>query len=143
MDPETSGTVSSKNTVVEKKPTGKFKKLEKLDLRCYRETKAPSWLVPDKLENLQKLYIRGGELRVLGPVQENDKWNNVELLSLKFLSDLKMDWKEIRSSFPKLRYLEKFKCPQITFCPCDENGVWLSPPQNEGLQSDRKLNKGM
>ena len=46
---------------------------------------------------------------------------------LKFLSNLKMDWSEIRASFPDLFYLEKFNCPKLTLFPCDENGLWLKP----------------
>ncbi|ONH95577.1 hypothetical protein PRUPE_7G078600 [Prunus persica] len=100
--------------------------LEKLDLQCYPQKTAPSWLRPGNLKSLKKLYIRGGELRNLGEVQENDKWA-VETLRLKFLSELEMDWKEIPVSFPDLIYLEKFRCPRLTFFPCDESGVWLKP----------------
>ncbi|KAL0012612.1 hypothetical protein SO802_007720 [Lithocarpus litseifolius] len=71
-----------------------FKELEKLDLQCYPQMTAPSWLIPDKLAKLKKLYIRGGELQNLGQFKKNDKWK-VEILRLKFLSNLKMDWSEI------------------------------------------------
>ena len=101
-----------------------FKELEKLDLQCYPQMTAPSWLIPGKLDKLKKLYIRGGELQNL--IQEKDKWK-VEILRLKFLSNIKMDWRELRASFPHLYYLEKFKCPKITLFPCDENGLWLKP----------------
>ncbi|PQM41628.1 disease resistance RPP13-like protein 4 [Prunus yedoensis var. nudiflora] len=100
--------------------------LEKLDLQCYPQKTAPGWLRPEKLKGLKKLYIRGGQLRNLGKVQENDKWA-VETLRLKFLSELEMDWKEIPVSFPDLIYLEKFRCPRLTFFPTDESGVWLKP----------------
>ena len=103
-----------------------FKELEKLDLQCYPKMTAPSWLIPDKLAKLKKLYIRGGELQNLGQFKKNDKWK-VEILRLKFLSNLKMDWNEIRASFPDLFYLEKFNCPKLTLFPCDENGLWLKP----------------
>ena len=99
-----------------------FKELEKLDLQCYPQMTAPSWLIPGKLDKLKKLYIRGGELQKLG--QENDKWK-VEILRVKFLSNLKMDWRELRASFPDLIYLEKVNCPKLTLFPCDENGLWL------------------
>nr|XP_023884721.1 disease resistance RPP13-like protein 4 [Quercus suber]POE70289.1 disease resistance rpp13-like protein 4 [Quercus suber] len=101
-----------------------FKELEKLDLQCYPKMTAPSWLIPGKLDKLKKLYIRGGELQNL--IQENDKWK-VEILRLKFLSNIKMDWRELRALFPHLYYLEKFKCPKITLFPCDENGLWVKP----------------
>lgn len=100
--------------------------LEKLDLQCYPQKTAPSWLRPGNLKSLKKLYIRGGQLRNLGEVRENDWWA-VETLRLKFLSELEMDWKEIPVSFPHLIYLEKFRCPRLTFFPCDESGVWLKP----------------
>lgn len=103
-----------------------FKQLEKLDLQCYPQMTAPSWLAPGKLQRLKKLYIRGGQLQSLGQVQEDDKWK-VEILRLKFLRELKIDWNELRVSFPKLTYLEKFRCPKATFFPCNETGVWLKP----------------
>ncbi|XP_021829257.1 uncharacterized protein LOC110769566 [Prunus avium] len=101
--------------------------LEKLDLQCYPQKTAPSWLRPGKLKSLKKLYIRGGKLRNLVKVQENDNKWAVETLRLKFLSELEMDWKEIPVSFPDLIYLEKFRCPRLTFFPTDESGVWLKP----------------
>lgn len=99
--------------------------LVKLDLQCYPGTKAPIWLSPGSLENLQKLYIRGGHLSVLGPTHDgNDKWN-VKIPRLKFLKELRMDWRVLHDAFPHLIYLEKFKCPKMTFFPCDGTGVWL------------------
>jgi Leucine-rich repeat (LRR) protein len=94
-------------------------KLQKLDLKCYPCEGPPSWLQPRNLPNLKKLYIRGGTLQNLSP----DEWKNVEVLRLKFLSNLKMDYKKLRSSFPSLIYLENFKCPKLTYFPCNENGV--------------------
>ncbi|KAH7856568.1 hypothetical protein Vadar_002965 [Vaccinium darrowii] len=83
-------------------------KLEKLDLECFPKTYAPDWLKADKLENLKRLYIRGGTLRDLGqfPFPENCKWK-VEILRLKFLNGLEMDWRGLMELFPKLDYLEK------------------------------------
>ncbi|XP_059436869.1 disease resistance RPP13-like protein 4 [Corylus avellana] len=75
-----------------------FQKLKKLDLKCYPSMQSPSWLLPAKLPMLEKLYIRGGNLQNLSPGQKNDKWK-VKILRLKFLSNLKMDWKELQSSF--------------------------------------------
>ncbi|KDP20864.1 hypothetical protein JCGZ_21335 [Jatropha curcas] len=109
--------------------------LEKLDLQCYPGTKAPSWLRPGKLEHLKKLYVRGGNLSDMGQARGgNDKWN-VRILHVKFLSELKMDWRELCDAFPNLIYLEKVKCPKLTFFPCDESGVWL----NRKLLFDKKL----
>ncbi|KAF3451590.1 hypothetical protein FNV43_RR07685 [Rhamnella rubrinervis] len=102
-----------------------LKELKKLDLQCYPRKEAPSWLMPDKLRSLKKLYIRGGELQNLTQ-NLRDQWT-VETLRLKFLSELRMDWKELRKSFPSLIYLEKVKCPKLTFFPCDEGGIWVKP----------------
>ncbi|XP_059437965.1 disease resistance RPP13-like protein 4 [Corylus avellana] len=103
-----------------------FEKLKKLDLKCYPSMQASSWLLPAKLPMLKKLYIRGGNLQNLSPGQKNDKWK-VNILRLKFLSNLRMDWKELQLSFPELTYLEKYKCPKLTFFPSNENGIVLKP----------------
>ncbi|KAI6702308.1 hypothetical protein NL676_011444 [Syzygium grande] len=50
-----------------------FENLEKLDLLCYPSTTPPTWLMPEKLENLKTLYVRGGYLHHLGQVQEDTK----------------------------------------------------------------------
>ena len=60
---------------------------------------------------------------------------------LKFLSNLKMDWSEIRASFPDLFYLEKFNCPKLTLFPCDENGLWLKPLNDQWNKSSCKTLK--
>lgn len=117
-------------TILNQEP---FKELKKLDLQCYPGKEAPSWLIPGKLVSLKKLYIRGGELQNLPQTDlpqtdlpQTHQWT-VETLRLKFLSELRMDWKELRKSFPKLIYLEKVKCPKLTFFPCDEGGIWVKP----------------
>ena len=96
--------------------------LEKLDLQCFPKSTA-TWLTPD-LPNLEKLYIRGGNLATLDLYKS--EWSKVKTLRLKYLSELKMNWRELRRSFPKLEYLEKVKCPGITLCPCDQHGVWMT-----------------
>ena len=101
-----------------------IKKLEKLDLQCFPNSTA-SWLTPDSLPDLKKLYIRGGNLATLDRISN---WSNVEALRLKYLRELKMNWREMNDSFPKLKYLEKVKCPGITLCPCDQHGVWMKNP---------------
>ncbi|KAF5725448.1 putative Leucine-rich repeat family protein [Tripterygium wilfordii] len=102
------------------------KTLEKLDLRCYPLKPKPSWLMPEHLNKLNKLCIRGGSLASIGEVQESeqDKWK-VKILHLKYLEEMKMTWTQLQELFPHLEYLEKFKCPKITLCPCDGQGVWL------------------
>ena len=97
--------------------------LEKLDLQCFPKSTA-TWLTPDSLQNLYKLYIRGGNLATL----DRSKWLKVQALRLKYLRELKMNWRELNYSFPALEYLEKVKCPGITLCPCDEHGVWMKNP---------------
>ena len=94
-------------------------KLEKLDLHCFPGKDMP-WLKPDCLRKLKKLYIRGGKLTTLG----KEKWT-VKTLRLKYLTEMKTNWIELVQLFPDLLYLEKVKCPLISLCPCDENGVWL------------------
>ncbi|KAM3288648.1 hypothetical protein P3S67_022078 [Capsicum chacoense] len=47
-------------------PSGIPLKLEKLDLKCYPKRSASTWLKPENLKELDRLYIRGGELRDLG-----------------------------------------------------------------------------
>ncbi|XP_059437964.1 disease resistance RPP13-like protein 4 [Corylus avellana] len=116
-----------------------FKKLKKLDLKCYPSMESPSWLLPAKLRMLEKLYIRGGNLQNLSQGQKNNEWK-VNILRLRFLSNLKMDWKELQSSFPDLIYLEKYKCPKLTFFPCNENGIGLKPRTEAGKEAAKRYN---
>ncbi|XWS38829.1 hypothetical protein CRYUN_Cryun19dG0164000 [Craigia yunnanensis] len=109
------------NKLEESGETAGINNLVKLDLQCFPRSTPPDWLVPQKMIGLKNLCIRGGKLGHL--IQKDEKWK-VETLRLKFLMDFKMNWKEIRERFPELEYLEKVRCPRITFCPCDANGVW-------------------
>ncbi|CAL5378532.1 unnamed protein product [Camellia sinensis] len=86
-------------------------KLVKLDLRCLPQEKAPEWLKPSNMEELKRLYIRGGALVRLDP-EENKKWK-VEILRLKYLKNLKLEGKILQKDFPDLVYFEKIKCRQI------------------------------
>uniref|UniRef100_A0A7N2R0N2 Disease resistance R13L4/SHOC-2-like LRR domain-containing protein n=2 Tax=Quercus lobata TaxID=97700 RepID=A0A7N2R0N2_QUELO len=99
----------------------KLDELEKLDLQCFPYS-TPTWLKPGDLPMLEKLYIRGGNFTTL----EKGTWN-VKALRLKYLSGMKTNWRELKELFPGLDYLERVKCPGITLCPCDENGVWQNP----------------
>jgi hypothetical protein len=145
--PRTPATTSSKKRGVDKKqdksrqpPNAEgFQKLKKLDLKCYPWTDAPSWLLPEKLPNIEKLYIKRGKLQNLSQGQGNDKWE-VNILRLEFLSNLKMDWKKLLSSFPHLIYLEKYKCPKLTFFPCNENGIKLKPRTDAGRRAAERYN---
>ncbi|XP_030524669.1 disease resistance RPP13-like protein 4 [Rhodamnia argentea] len=111
-----------------------FEKLEKLDLLCYPSTTPPDWLLPEKLENLESLYVRGGRLHHLGQVQGDKKWK-VTTMRLKYLNELTMDWREMQRSFPELVCLQTVDCPKLTLFPCNKNGVWLKEQFSE---SNRK-----
>ncbi|KAM3205641.1 disease resistance RPP13-like protein 4 [Capsicum annuum] len=108
-------------------PSGIPLKLEKLDLKCYPRRSASTWLKPENLKELNRLYIRGGELRDLGQFDFEKvptPWNNVKTLRLKYLTEMEMDWTEFRELFPEVKYLEKVKCPKLTMFPCNAHGVW-------------------
>ncbi|XP_057502223.1 disease resistance RPP13-like protein 4 [Actinidia eriantha] len=99
--------------------------LQKLELQCFRWKSTPSWL---RLANIEKLYIIGGKLRDLGQLQKvngEDGWT-VEILRLKYLDDLEMNWTGLRRLFPKLIFLHKLECPKFTDFECDWNGVWIN-----------------
>lgn len=98
--------------------------LEKLELQCFPDSEIPKWLKTCQIKSLKQFYIRGGSLRDLG--KDKFMWDVVEDLRLKFLSELRMNWREMQALFPKLKYLEKVDCPRVTFCPCNESGVWLN-----------------
>ncbi|KAI3676692.1 hypothetical protein L1987_86305 [Smallanthus sonchifolius] len=109
-------------------------RLEKLDLKCFPHTYTPNWLTAGNLQGLKKLYIRGGRFSDLGQYKDTVEWDdsaippketwNVEILRLKYLEELNMEWRELHDLFPKLTSLEKVKCPKVTLFPCDEHGVW-------------------
>ncbi|XP_058193158.1 uncharacterized protein LOC131310256 [Rhododendron vialii] len=99
-------------------------RLQKLDLQCFPMTSTTNWLMPGKLKELKKLYIRGGQLRDLGEIQRRqvEQWT-VEILHLEYLSELELYWKELRTVFPKLIYLHQVGCPKFINFPC---GVWIN-----------------
>ncbi|GKV05568.1 hypothetical protein SLEP1_g17565 [Rubroshorea leprosula] len=107
----------------------------KLELQCYPETTPPNWLVPGVLPKLKNLYIKGGRLHNLPEMKTRTKWK-AKILCLKYLSDLKTDWKELREMFPDLEYLERVRCPKVMFCPCDGDG-WchLTTLLKDGVES--------
>ncbi|KAH7856248.1 hypothetical protein Vadar_034472 [Vaccinium darrowii] len=104
--------------------------LEKLDLRSFPYRDAPKWLMDSKMNKLKKLYIRGGLLRGLGQYGLQEKEWTAEILRLKFLPNLEMDWWDVLKLFPNLIYLEKVRCPKLTFFPCDGQGVWMKNQRN-------------
>ncbi|CAH8389425.1 unnamed protein product [Eruca vesicaria subsp. sativa] len=106
------------------------KKLKKLDLQCFPDPDLPTWLKPQNLDVLEKLYIQGAtKLTGFGKLlPENPTKCNVKVLRLKYLPRLVVDWIELRNLyFPKLEFLEKYQCPQVSFCPTDGIGIWHKP----------------
>lgn len=99
--------------------------LEKLDLRCFPEEKMPGWFSPNKLLRLKRLYFTGGMLNTFGDRSMSEAWS-VEVLRLKFLNDLTVQWTQLREIFPKLTFLEVFRCTQLESFPCDKDGVWMN-----------------
>ncbi|KAI8562270.1 hypothetical protein RHMOL_Rhmol03G0022100 [Rhododendron molle] len=101
-------------------------KLQKLDLQCFPSEGLSDWLRPAGIKGLKKLYIRGGQLYDLGQSRKHqgEHWN-VEILRLKYMSKLEIDWSELRILFPKLIYLHQVECPKLTNFPCDKSGVWM------------------
>ncbi|KAK9266726.1 hypothetical protein L1049_025359 [Liquidambar formosana] len=91
-------------------------KLSKLDIRCIPQGTPPEWLKPRKLEKLEKLYIKGGNLSSLDH-EETNEWT-VEILLLQYLKKLEITKSEVLEEFPgklfpRLRYLEKVECGKI------------------------------
>ncbi|CAL9241775.1 unnamed protein product [Arabidopsis halleri] len=106
--------------------------LKKLDLQCFPGELLPEWLEPNNLRNVEKLYIKGGtELTGFGkslPIEETHC--KVTVLRLKFLPKLKVEWRDLsKRYFPKLKFLEKYQCPQVSLCPCDGIGIWRKPEE--------------
>ncbi|XP_058205595.1 disease resistance RPP13-like protein 4 [Rhododendron vialii] len=101
-------------------------RLEKLDLQCFPTVSLTNWLRPAVMKGLKKLYIRGGQLCDLGQSgnSQGEHWN-VEILRLKYLEELEIDWRELRILFPKLIYLHQVECPKLTNFWCDQRGVWM------------------
>ncbi|GKV12551.1 hypothetical protein SLEP1_g23678 [Rubroshorea leprosula] len=128
-----------RTTTLAKQKPGNVAKIVKLELQCYPETTPPSWLAPKSefLDCLEKLYIKGGRLHNLPEIvpETETKWK-AKILRLKYLSDLKTDWKELQEMFPDLEYLERVRCPKVMFCPCDGDG-WcqLTPLLKDGVES--------
>ncbi|RID60531.1 hypothetical protein BRARA_F03682 [Brassica rapa] len=103
--------------------------LKKLELECYPEKEPPVWLNPKTLDKLEKLSIKGGNLSSFSDHPSNaENKCSVQILRLKYLHEFKAEWKDLHTLFPQLKLLEKFKCPEVAFCPTDGNGVWRSQP---------------
>ncbi|XP_028073789.1 disease resistance RPP13-like protein 4 [Camellia sinensis] len=96
--------------------------LQKLELEGFPEIDTPDWLRSNNLDNLKKLYIRGGLLCNLDKIVAT----TVQMLQLKYVSNLEIAWEDIMMLFPNLIYLEKVECPRLNNFPCDENGLWMN-----------------
>ncbi|KAH7856154.1 hypothetical protein Vadar_033386 [Vaccinium darrowii] len=97
--------------------------LQKLDLQGFPLSSLPCWLWPSNLKDLRKLYIRGGNLCDLEQSLENqgEHWN-VEILRLKYLDALEMDWSKLMRLFPKLIYLQQKECSKFNFQGYERSG---------------------
>lgn len=82
-----------------------LEQLEKLDLKSFPKATTPQWLMPSTLKSLKKLYIRGGKFSDLGQYQDLDcgsgeqnkeTWK-VQVLRLRYLSELELDWRELNN----------------------------------------------
>ncbi|CDP08025.1 unnamed protein product [Coffea canephora] len=106
-------------------------KLKKLDLRCIPLQSMPDWLQPGVLQDLKKLYIRGGELKSLKN-QGGQTWN-VKILLLKYLKHLKVDELELQHMFPEVVYLEKIKCNKTDQDTYDPPIIWDKTPHDKAI----------
>ena len=107
--------------------------LEKLDMRCFPGENMPVWLSPSRLLRLRRLYFTGGMLHTFGEKGMSELWN-IEILRLKFLNDLMLEWAQVHEMFPKLTFLEVFRCRNIKSFPCDNDGVWVSCDTQETIE---------
>ncbi|KAI8003199.1 Disease resistance RPP13-like protein 4 [Camellia lanceoleosa] len=99
-------------------------------MRILPSTITPNWLRACNLKNLKKLYIRGGQLSDLGQKlddkkAEKDKWK-VEILCLKYLGDLEMNWSDLQGLFPKLKFSEMVNCPKLIGFQIDNSQVSMN-----------------
>ncbi|PQQ21244.1 disease resistance RPP13-like protein 4 isoform X3 [Prunus yedoensis var. nudiflora] len=89
----------------------------------------PPWLNPRQLTNIKKLYIRGGELCSLDHAGDETvtecKWR-VEILRLKYMSNMKIELPKVEDQFPHLLYLEKVKCHEKDIFWSKSHGQKLS-----------------
>ncbi|KAJ1700852.1 hypothetical protein LUZ63_000631 [Rhynchospora breviuscula] len=98
----------------DRKPTYYFpKNLEKLDIRCYPEAEITKLKPAAELKSLKRLYIRGG---MLEEITNNANWQ-VEILRLRFLKNLKIDWNDLRDLFKNLKCVEYVDCPTLLNFP--------------------------
>ncbi|XP_071683627.1 disease resistance RPP13-like protein 4 [Lolium perenne] len=107
--------------------------LEKLDLRCFPGENMPVWLSPSRLLRLQRLYFTGGMLQTFGDKSMSELWN-IEILRLKFLNYLVLEWTQVHEMFPNLTFLEVFRCTNIKSFPCDKDGVWMNCDTHETIE---------
>lgn len=109
--------------------------LEKLDLRCYPMEEAPAELASRRLKRLKKLYVQGGgsmtTMRALG---RKGGVEGVEILRLADMTNLCMNWSELRRVFPDLHRAEIDGCPRIASFAGDASGVWTIEMDQTSIQ---------
>ncbi|XP_057797088.1 uncharacterized protein LOC131013095 [Salvia miltiorrhiza] len=97
-----------------------------------------AWRVSGGLREMGKVdkwpnFLRSSESWISGASRsiddENDekKWTYVEMVRLKYLGKMEMEWRQLQGLFPRFKYLEKVSCPYLTLFPCDAKGVWINP----------------
>ncbi|GMN36540.1 hypothetical protein TIFTF001_006100 [Ficus carica] len=108
--------------------------LQELYLKNYCRETLPKWVNPGQLSELQYLSIENGDLNNLTPEIENceSKWI-LEGLCLKFLTRLEVDWKDLFTDMPFLRYLEFSHCYKLKNFPWPVKtpGIWRKEQASE------------
>ncbi|KFK23935.1 hypothetical protein AALP_AAs69373U000200 [Arabis alpina] len=97
------------------------KRLRKLDLQRFPDSKLPDGLQPQNIKYLEKLYLQSSKrLKRFSDLPKEPTDCRVKVLRLTCLPKLKVEWRELKELyFPKLTFLESYECPRVTFCPCD------------------------
>lgn len=84
---------------------------------------------PARGGGLRKLCVRGGRLRAFG---DDVTWDVVETLRVRFLERLDCEWRQLRSTFGKLRFVDKRRCPKLSSWRCDAQGIWRREEDDGG-----------
>lgn len=104
-------------------------RLAKLDLRRVPAEELQEVVHPARGGGLRKLCVRGGRLRAFG---DDVTWDVVETLRVRFLERLDCEWRQLRSTFGKLRFVDKRRCPKLSSWRCDAQGIWRREEDDGG-----------
>ncbi|KAL2547352.1 RNI-like superfamily protein [Forsythia ovata] len=116
--------------------------LEKLDLRCFPDKNLPLWISPVNLGNLKRLYIRGGNVKILVPMSDKFKPWKVEILRLNYLKNFRFhDSFVLEKEFPHLLYFERINCNCIADGLYDKNIKWRLDDGWQTLKSTLRGNQ--